>query len=50
MTDCKYYYDEVCCNDSCKDMIGDFPDTEYCEECEFYEKGKGVNDKSGISN
>jgi len=50
MINCKYLCDKVCCNDSCHDMFGDYPHEEYCKKCEQYEKGEGVDDKSGVSN
>lgn len=35
--ECKYLYDEVCCNDS-SEYLADFPSKEDCDKCEFYEK------------
>ena len=36
---CRWLYDEVCCNDRC-DIVADYPDPElYCKRrCKFYEK------------
>ena len=49
MSDCKYCYNGICCNDSCHDMFGDYPNKEYCEKCERYDKGDLENDEGRIS-
>lgn len=38
MSDCKYCYNGICCNDSCDDVFGDYPSKERCLECERREK------------
>lgn len=43
MDRCKYWCEEVCCNDS-SEHLADFPSKEDCAECEYYEKV--INDKS----
>lgn len=36
--ECRWLYDEVCCNPEC-DQCCDFPDTEeYCPKCPHFEK------------
>lgn len=47
---CKCLYDEVCCNDSCREWLADYPSEEDCEECPYRENEVVKNDERGISN
>lgn len=44
MEECRYLYNEVCCNDR-SDLLADFVDSEYClHRCPLFAKEDGIID------
>ena len=41
MDDCKYMYDEICCNDESEHCC-DYAFEDVCKRCELFEKEDGV--------